>query len=151
MTMLSSALEGFRPMKVSPAQILLHLTISNRCGQSFRWHERKVGSADLDAPVEAGPRLSEWSFCLRDRVVVLKQDVQSGLLLHKTLLPGDRRPSESVESETESWIRDYLNLNVDLEQKYQEWSGKDAVFADLAGRFSGIRMLRQPVFECLVS
>jgi N-glycosylase/DNA lyase len=150
--------EGFHALRVSPAQVLLHLTISNKCGQSFRWRERrfpvdsvKAGGSQDSCQVAPAALISEWAFCLPDRVVLLRQDAQADLILHKTLVPGSRPPTSDEVDSTERWLRDYLNLDVSLENLYQEWSQRDAVFAELAGRFGGIRMLRQDPWECLVS
>jgi N-glycosylase/DNA lyase len=53
--------------------------------------------------------------------------------------------------ETLAWLRDYFQLEVDLEKLYKEWALKDPVFAKFRDRFQGIRMLRQDPWENLVS
>lgn len=150
--------EGYHALSVSPNQILLHLTISNKCGQSFRWHQRQKRRTDpFPGPVSETQLGSdarfetEWSYCLHDRVVCLHQDIKRGQILFKPIFPNDRIVEPSDLETTEAWVRDYLNLDVPLEQLYTVWSGRDPVFAELAGRFSGIRMLRQDPWECLIS
>ncbi|KAN0060941.1 8-oxoguanine glycosylase ogg1 [Thecaphora frezii] len=180
---------GYAALRAPPSQLLLPLTISNKCGQAFRWHGVKVwepiptsttrikaeldekpdvnallNGAGLDGssadgrlplnPPEAPPQWleqTEWSLCLSDRVVLLRQDEERGFIYHKTLLP----PSsslirlEEVQRETERWLKDYLNLEVPLEALYLEWAERDKVFARFADRFTGLRMLRQDPWECL--
>ena len=55
------------------------------------------------------------------------------------------------EAETLAWINDYFQLDIDLLGLYEQWSLRDPVFLKLKDRFSGIRMLRQDPFECLLS
>lgn len=178
---------GFSAIKASPGSILLPLTISNKCGQSFRWRSVKVwepqrqwaskretlaeppikqepGEAPslfLDSPkgkAKAPPmeEWTEWSICLADRVVVLRQDAERGYIYHKTLLPtqatkGQRQDWRTVNLQTALWVEDYLNLNVPLESLYDQWAAEDDVFARFATKFRGIRMLRQDPWECLCS
>ncbi|XP_052789177.1 uncharacterized protein LOC128223804 isoform X2 [Mya arenaria] len=48
-------------------------------------------------------------------------------------------------------LRDYLQLNVSLENMYELWSESDENFRNVARTFTGIRMLRQDPIECLFS
>lgn len=170
---------GYASLPVSSSQILLPLTISNKCGQSFRW--RGVDVYDVvkhsatETKVEAGkvPMIKqedelpaqvvsqvtrvvksvEWSICLDNRVVFVRQDEERGFLYHKTMLPGANQSSkeQAVIRETADWLADYLNLQVPLAEFYEEWSDKDEVFRRFAKRFTGVRMLRQDPWECLCS
>ena len=83
-----------------------------------------------------------------------RQDTSTHLTYRYELF-GREPPPESLQerrdAETLFWLRDYFHLDVDLLQLYDEWSQKDAVFSKLRDRFSGIRMLRQDPFECLLS
>ena len=94
---------------------------------------------------------TEWSVCLSDRVVFLRQDEERGFLYYRTLVPasGSSLSIDAIELQTAQWLRDYLNLDVPLEMLYQEWTERDKVFARFADRFSGLRMLRQDPWECL--
>jgi N-glycosylase/DNA lyase len=147
---------GYAALRAAPSQILLPLTVSNKCGQAFRWRANKVWVPTASAPSSGGwGEQIEWSLCLADRVVLLRQDEHRGFLYHKTLLPStSSRPVDGANDaqtirETERWLKDYLNLDVPLEALYAEWEAKDAVFARFATRFSGLRMLRQDPWECL--
>ncbi|PWN47961.1 DNA glycosylase [Violaceomyces palustris] len=196
---------GYRFIKASPSQVLLPLTVSNKCGQAFRWRGVKIWEPLTDlapsspfikaepsssseggppfikpepgielgfedeatlSPPDAGHRESlrdlfeeqtEWSICLADRVVLLRQDEKRGYLYHRTLTPsrnGDTKGQGSIDEEklseqTSEWLLDYLNMNVPLESLYEEWSRRDKVFARFSDRFAGLRMLRQDPWECL--
>lgn len=47
------------------------------------------------------------------------------------------------DAETLEWLRDYLQLDIDLVKLYAEWSACDPVFAKIQSRFGGVRILRQ--------
>ncbi|KAG1649710.1 26S proteasome non-ATPase regulatory subunit 3 [Nymphon striatum] len=51
----------------------------------------------------------------------------------------------------EKFLRDYLQLDVDLKALYKNWSDADSNFKKLAPVFKGIRMLRQDPTENLIS
>lgn len=140
---------GYASLKASASQILLPLTVSNKCGQAFRWREAKVYT-DVEGRRK---ETSEWSLCLADRVVLLQQDEDRGYLYHRTLLPpkhaGEEQTRKDIDHHTSQWLRDYLNLDVPLEALYRDWAERDKVFARYAYRFSGLRMLRQDPWECL--
>lgn len=219
---------GYSSLQVSPSQILLHLTISNKCGQSFRWRSVNIwerADAGVAVPSPPAPALAvkaepaeddvlrlpgvqpeipvngaveasvkpdpsshgnllpqvksesgsddtqllsdnasrtaltgleststsqtEFSFCLSDRVVFVRQDEERGYIYHRTLSPPHITPTASTSLETELWLIDYLNLRAPLEDLYEEWAHKDPVFARFATKFRGIRMLRQDPWECL--
>lgn len=187
---------GYSALQASAGQILLPLTVSNKCGQSFRWrsvqlwepvrareshHQSKL---ERTSPPPIAPPLpkvkqepkeeqeavtssnsqteqvshthsdrsgleqwTEYSICLSDRVILVRQDEERGYIYHRTLLPGP--PTASTNAETAAWLHDYLNLRVPLEALYEEWAEKDKVFARFATKFRGIRMLRQDPWECL--
>lgn len=150
---------GYAALKATPSQILLPLTVSNKCGQAFRWRSNRVWEPRNEGSSnETWDEQVEWSLCLSDRVVLLRQDEHRGFLYHKTLCPSsgasstlepDSKREEAANRETERWLNDYLNLDVPLEALYAEWEDKDPVFARFANRFSGLRMLRQDPWECL--
>ncbi|KAJ6502463.1 DNA glycosylase [Mycena sanguinolenta] len=112
-----------------------------KCGQSFRW--TSFGSA---------PKELEYHLCLADRVVCLKQ--QPTTLFYRTLLPHPQPsalPQQLADAETLVWLKDYFQLDVDLQKLYTEWAIRDKVFSSIETRFAGIRMLRQDPFENLIS
>ncbi|KAJ9477429.1 N-glycosylase/DNA lyase [Pseudozyma hubeiensis] len=149
---------GYSSLRAATSQILLPLTVSNKCGQAFRWRRNKVwqplpaSTISANASGATHEEQVEWSLCLSDRVVLLRQDEHRGFIYHRTLLPSnDTSESNDIEAsrETDRWLVDYLSLDVPLESLYAEWSEKDPVFARFATRFSGLRMLRQDPWECL--
>lgn len=147
---------GYAYLKASASQILLPLTISNKCGQAFRWRAHKVWEQEANVKAQQGFEWKEdmeWSLCLADRVVLLRQDEQRGFLYHRTLLPSTAAATavslDETNFATSRWLNDYLNLDVPLEALYREWAERDKVFARYADRFSGLRMLRQDPWECL--
>lgn len=182
---------GYSSMAVSAEEIVLQLTISNKCGQAFRWRgidvyeyeedsalhftpdtkhspyikQNNVGNETTDVKTEPSSsrngtfsKITEWSLCLDDRVVFVRQDTARGYLYYRTLLGDNAGGSKTyamnsalIEEETRLWLRDYLNLDFPLDDKYNEWSKKDPVFALFAKRFSGARILRQDPWECLCS
>ncbi|KIP09076.1 hypothetical protein PHLGIDRAFT_68089 [Phlebiopsis gigantea 11061_1 CR5-6] len=138
---------GFRMLPLPLAQLSLATVL--QCGQSFRW---SVFPLATDG-VGAGPDVpsNEYRFCLQDRVVCLRQTPDA--VWYRSVLPPSSLPldEDMQEAQTLAWIQDYFQLEVDLPKLYDEWSTRDPVFNSLRHRFSGIRILRQDPFECLLS
>ncbi|KAJ7172389.1 N-glycosylase/DNA lyase [Mycena filopes] len=128
----------WQSLALSQSQLSLPAVL--KCGQSFRW-----------LVVGAAPN-QEYHFCLRDRVVCLKQTAST--LFYRTVLP-DPQPSALHlplrHAETLIWLNNYFQLDVDLQKLYTEWATRDKVFSSIETRFAGIRMLRQDPFENLIS
>lgn len=145
MTVASSAVAGFRRLPLQNAQLSLDAVL--RCGQSFRWL-----AFPLKPDATAGSPTHEYRLCLRDRVVCLRQTQDT--LYYRSIFAknsGNAVEEDLQEKETLDWINDYFQLKIDLLELYEEWSKRDPVFFKLRDRFSGIRMLRQDPFECLLS
>ncbi|SNX82690.1 related to 8-oxoguanine DNA-glycosylase [Melanopsichium pennsylvanicum] len=146
---------GYASLRAVSSQILLPLTVSNKCGQAFRWRCAKVWEPkNQGSSTQTWHEQLEWSLCLSDRVVLLRQDERRGFIYHRTLFPSsisdsDHENKAVTDKETERWLNDYLNLDVPLEALYVEWEANDPVFARFATRFTGLRMLRQDPWECL--
>ncbi|KAI0683833.1 DNA glycosylase [Cytidiella melzeri] len=142
MATVSNAVFGFRCLPLPIAQLSLDAVLN--CGQSFRWSAFPLKSEAAST--------HEYRLCLRDRVVCLRQTHDAlhyrSVFASRTL---DQAQEDSKEEETLAWINDYFQLNVDLAELYEQWSQRDPVFLKLKDRFSGIRMLRQDPFECLLS
>ncbi len=143
-----------RAYLLRPVQVSLAATL--KCGQSFRWSiltnplpEAKAAS-DQCQPADS-PRV-EYRLCLKDRVVCLRQSLDT--LYYRNVFP-DPQPAPAElpgrEAETLAWLKDYFQLDIDLGLLYKQWGGKDKVFAKIQDRFEGIRMLRQDPWENLVS
>ena len=73
------------------------------------------------------------------------------VLTSRNALTTSKAEQDAKEEETLAWINDYFQLKVDLLELYEQWSKRDPVFLKIKERFSGIRMLRQDPFECLLS
>ncbi|KAF4576750.1 8-oxoguanine glycosylase ogg1 [Pleurotus pulmonarius] len=94
----------------------------------------------------------EYRFCLRDRVVCLRQSEDT--LFYRSVFPTPYpTPDQLVakEVDTLNWLTNYFQLDVDLIQLYDDWSKRDLVFGRFRDRFAGIRILRQDPWENLVS
>lgn len=124
---------GFRALPIPLAQLSLDTVLA--CGQSFRWFKHALPFATPTAATH------EYRFALSDRVVSLRQTPD-------TLLWRSQPEHES----TIVWLRDYFQLDVDLESLYTTWAARDPVFDTLVkDRFKGLRMLRQDPWENLIS
>ncbi|KAL5511155.1 OGG1 [Sanghuangporus vaninii] len=152
---------GFKALPLPIAQLSLPAVL--KCGQSFRWtalplppdESGLVVAEGAGAGVESAP-MQEWRFCLKDRVVCLRQS--EDFLFYRSVFPTrlskrvkEEQSEPEEEKETLTFIRDYFQLDTDLLELYDTWSASDPVFARLRGRFKGIRMLRQDPWECLIS
>ena len=112
-------------LKYDPAQPL-DLKISLLMGQAFRW--RPDG---------------EWfSGVVRGQLIRVRQ-VSSGLLEFHGC-PG---PDDYVAE----LLRDYLRLDEDILAIYREISVKDRSIGELVQKYSGLRVLRQEPWECLIA
>lgn len=121
-------------------EVELSLAKVLRCGQTFRW--KNINNV--------------WSFSLDDKVIFLKQDEYS---IHYSWIMKEGVSSKDrfdTSSDVLGFVRDYFNLNVNLELLYQDWSHrsslvKAATHGSAFQRFTGIRILRQDPWETLVS
>jgi N-glycosylase/DNA lyase len=145
--------KGFQALPLAVAQLSLAAVL--KCGQSFRWSTFPIPShksPDPEVAQETELPAVEYRLCLRDRVVCLRQSPDT--LFYRSYFPDPQpAPPEALsrEAETLVWLKDYFQLDVDLEELYTQWSSKDAVFAKFQERFKGIRMLRQDPWENLIS
>lgn len=149
--MTSTIPKGFHALPLSVAQLSLAAVL--KCGQSFRWSilplpERKTVAEDDNDKLLT----HEYRLCLRDRVVCLQQ-TSSTLFYRSYFSDAAPTPIEEAKREAETlvWLKDYFQLDVDLEKLYKEWALKDAVFTKFQDRFKGIRILRQDPWENLIS
>jgi N-glycosylase/DNA lyase len=131
----------FHSISLPIAQLSLATVL--KCGQSFRW--------SILTPVESTTPV-EYRFCLKDRVVCLRQSPDT--LFYRSVFPDPQTPLYNYaerEAETLAWLKDYFQLDIDLVALYKQWAQRDPVFAKFQERFEGIRMLRQDPWENLVS
>jgi len=133
---------GFRCLPLPLLQLSLSAVL--KCGQSFRWTSHPISPGCNSA--------YEYRFCLRDRVVCLRQSSEA--LFYRSVFPNgylDPVQVDAREEETLAWLKNYFQLDVDLIKLYDEWIKRDPVFRNVRSRFPGIRMLRQDPWENLVS
>ena len=132
--------------KLSCNSTQLRLDIVLKCGQSFRW----------STPFKNRPQ--EYVGVLGSKVWILKQEPEH--ILYKTLSKSavKQEPTSSFKSPVgeqdqndEKYLRDYFQLDVDLESLYESWKNVDPVFNDISQRFTGVRMLRQDPVENIFS
>lgn len=64
--------------------------------------------------------------------------------------PSSATKSADEDEDTESLLRNYLNLTPDLTALYEQWSSVDANFKKRAPKFTGVRILKQDPWEALV-
>jgi N-glycosylase/DNA lyase len=130
---------------------LSNLTLANTLpvGQSFLWHRYPVS--------EAGPSDASEEFSRAvdnpPRVVRLRQTPTQ---LHYSVIYPNTQSEEQDKAynATQAWIRDYFQLDYDLDELYREWTKRDpSLFGkiDIDGRAVGVRLLRQDPWECLVA
>lgn len=116
--------------KIPISQVELSLATVLRCGQTFRW--KFINNT--------------WSFSLKDRVVLLKQDENS---IQYTQI-GSKNHQETL-----AFINDYFTLDTNLSNLYTFWSSQHLLHSKLKlspfDSFKGIRILRQDPWECLIS
>ena len=135
----------WRKLQVEIPGIRLDLTLQS--GQSFRWRQTKPG---------------EWTNVLCGFVWTLKQ-VQNEIFYLVFKSKASQRPrgqrileeinSSGDEGSTfyESILRDYFQLDADLESLCQQWKAKDSFFAQVSEKTRGLRVLRQDPVENLFS
>lgn len=122
-----------RYFKILPSELRLETTL--KCGQSFRWV--RVTSPE--------PASIAFRGAFHDRVVTLVQTATR--IGYSSVFAEDYTGLD----DTQAFLEDYLNLAIDLEKLYKEWSAKDKHFSETSKRFLGLRMLRQDPFENLIS
>ncbi|KAI1466614.1 DNA glycosylase [Daldinia caldariorum] len=139
----------WRKLPLSLTDLCIETTL--RCGQSFRW--RKIDD--------------EWNCVLYGRLLSLKQDKHH---LHYKVtstnaIPPVLTPPVSAKGEpeadgdgvgvdvddTESLLRHYFSLKIDLTALYNQWSKSDPNFRKKAPKFTGIRILNQDPWEALIA
>ncbi|CAE6500251.1 unnamed protein product [Rhizoctonia solani] len=147
----------FRSIQLPVAQLNLKTVL--KCGQSFRWtmvplDHTEQGLTKIGPKTEAKAHdmpTEEWRLTLEDRVVCLRQTTTE--LFYRAHFPVESAlgPPSDREDSTLLWLKDYFQLDIDLEALYADWGKRDPIFQKVAPRFVGIRILRQDPWENLVS
>ncbi|KAM3617127.1 uncharacterized protein V6R79_002531 [Siganus canaliculatus] len=166
--MLSSGAKMWRSLACAKSELRLDLTLA--CGQSFRWRETAEGhwTGVLGGRVWTLTQTDDtlWYHVYKDiqgkgcdkkrrAAVSLPMENRPGKRFKRALKKDEEEPVtdpvvQGIE-EDEEILRDYFQLNVNLEDLYKEWGAADPHFRCIADIFTGIRMLRQDPTECLFS
>ncbi|CAE6426064.1 unnamed protein product [Rhizoctonia solani] len=145
----------FKSIQLPIAQLNLKAVL--KCGQSFRWimvpldpTEQDLMKSELNTEALLhDPPAEEWRLTLEDRVICLRQTTTE--LFYRAHSPIECAPKLSSDDQDSTllWLRDYFQLDIDLEALYADWGKRDPVFQKVAPRFVGIRILRQDPWENL--
>ena len=107
-----------------------------------RWKKRPTG---------------DWIGVLGGYLWIMKQEdnflkyhvVEPCIKAEPTESPADKKAEIEDCSHYEQMLKDYFQLDVDLESLYQQWSLADPNFQKIAKNYVGVRMLRQDPVENL--
>ncbi|KAM6215233.1 N-glycosylase/DNA lyase isoform 2-T2 [Rhynchocyon petersi] len=110
----------------------LRLDLVLASGQSFRWRERSP---------------AHWSGVLADQVWTLTQTEKE---LYCTVYRENSQAGKPTLGELQA-VRRYFQLDISLAPMYRHWGSMDPHFQEVAGKFQGVRLLRQDPTECLFS
>ncbi|XP_018541508.1 N-glycosylase/DNA lyase [Lates calcarifer] len=167
---LSSGAKMWRSLVCLKSELRLDLTLA--CGQSFRWRETAEGhwTGVMGGRVWTLTQTDDtlWYHVYKNqdgqkmgsdrkrRAGVSLQEENNSEKRFKGALKKEEEEMLAVTSvqdteEEEEKLRDYLQLNVKLEELYREWGAADPHFRKIADIFTGVRMLRQDPTECLFS
>ncbi|XP_029994908.1 N-glycosylase/DNA lyase [Sphaeramia orbicularis] len=168
MSKLSSGAKMWRSLQCPRSDLRLDLTLA--CGQSFRWRETAEGhwTGVMGGQVWTLTQTDNtlWYYVYKNqekqkewthRKRIADVSLQEGTISEKKLkgaLESDEIAAVAQKhdfEEDEKMLRDYFQLNVKLSDLYRQWGAADPHFKQIAGVFSGIRMLRQDPTECLFS
>ncbi|KAL2101990.1 hypothetical protein ACEWY4_003751 [Coilia grayii] len=167
--LLSVSSKAWRELSCPRSELRLDLTLG--CGQTFRW--RETGDGHWTGVM--GGRV--WTLTQTDDTLwyhVYENQDNHGIRRVCENDPGTepagsdkklkcvsevkQEPDEkgiempSVQDSTEEeLLRDYFQLNFQLENLYKDWGRHDDHFRQIARIFTGVRMLRQEPVECLFS
>ncbi|EMG47606.1 Ogg1 N-glycosylase/DNA lyase [Candida maltosa Xu316] len=126
---------AWKALAISESEVSLHKVL--RCGQTFRW--KNINNV--------------WSFATSDRIILLKQDPSNIYYSHIM-----QKGKSGKEKETLEFINDYFALSIKLESLYTHWKIQHADYQSKKNQqkspfdlFTGIRILRQDPWECLIS
>ena len=138
----------WRSLAQSPAELRCGVTLV--CGQSFRW--RATGEAEWTGVIadqmvtvrEDGPcvRLSAWRRQGAETAAKREEgaEPEEGAEAMERVRPDDALMAAAA---------DYFGLATPLAPLYECWGQADPLWAQLASRFPGLRVLRQDPVECL--
>ncbi|KAE8742455.1 hypothetical protein FOCC_FOCC012009 [Frankliniella occidentalis] len=139
----------WRTLECSYKDLQLLLTLSG--GQCFRWQKNDDG---------------EWTGIFAERIWTLKQTDENILYqvqyaatsaaketkkIRNKAVASQKNNEASLLKTDEELLRNYLRLDVSLDEMYLKWSKNDPNFKEVAAKFYGVRMLRQEPVENIFS
>lgn len=136
---------------------VLHLKFTLTNGQAFGWRANEEGDKTSSTGTgSAEEREAQWTGVIQSSVVSLRHVGDAVQFFLHNPAPEDTTGSTiAMESGRNTDIipllRDYFQLDIDLDRLRVEWSRKDARMAQIASHLRGMRVLRQDPWECLVS
>jgi hypothetical protein len=119
----------------------LSLDKTLRCGQSFRWKK-------VNLPLSTNETKECWLGVIGTTVYGLRENGDD--IYYCTFSKSNDSPDVEAATVREK-LRDYLRLDISLEELYEKWCSSDKRFQDSSVQFAGIRLLRQDPVECLFS
>ncbi|KAG7520577.1 N-glycosylase/DNA lyase [Solea senegalensis] len=163
----SSGTRLWKSVDCVKSQLRLELTLA--CGQSFRWRETSEGhwTGVIGGRVWTLTQTDDtlWYHVYKNKVEQTKgcdrkrRAGTSSLEENKSEKKFKGRVKEEEDEqvavtpvkEEEQMLRDYFQLNVNLEELHTHWGKADPHLKQIADIFTGVRMLRQDPTECLFS
>jgi len=121
------------------AEVRLDITL--KCGQSFRW---KLLEEQEEVAEQSKSGEKFYIGVVRQRVWVVGRDGED-------LLFSCVNDTDEDEAKLKMELEDYLQLKVGLEVLYQNWAAADPLFAEVAEKYPGVRILRQDPVENVFS
>lgn len=143
---------GWSSIPICPTNLTLANTLL--VGQSFLWHRHTISHVGPSTPQQP---FEEYSRVIHNlsRVVCLRQSPTTlyYTAIHPTATAANR---DLQQGTTKRWLEDYFQLASypDLAAMYLDWRNRDpALFGktELDNRATGVRVLRQDPWECLVA
>ncbi|KIY00381.1 uncharacterized protein Z520_04066 [Fonsecaea multimorphosa CBS 102226] len=156
----------WRRLPISLNELCLATTL--RCGQSFRWRQcdDQTWACTLRGRIVQLSQPDKSHIQYRSIWPASATATAAPATFEAPLTPPSSVPPTAVSDEecctktaiedggdgddTRSLIQHYLNLELNLETLYAQWSASDVNFRKKAPQFTGVRILRQDAWEALV-
>jgi len=122
------------------AEVRLDITL--KCGQSFRWKLLEQEENEQQQQSKSGEKF--YIGVVRRRVWVVGRDGED-------LLFSCVNSTDEDEAKLKMELEDYLQLKVGLAALYHTWAAADPLFAEVAEKYPGVRILRQDPVENVFS
>ena len=136
----------FRRLPFSAFEFRCQETLTN--GQSFAW--QKIASVSTEENRNSNEYIikSQWIGVLHDKIVHFQQFEEC---VEYRFFPSDEETQKSCDDAFENKLLYYLHSSVNLKELVKFWADKDEWFANVADKIQGMRLLRQPALECVIS